>query len=115
MRFPSVAGSFYTASASQLRAEVKGYLDAASREVKAKERLAIVCPHAGFVYSGATAAYTFASAANWGARELTQQPRCGSRLLQHAEEHPGAASPSTTQAQAFRPGLLTLMLRTRKK
>ena len=71
MRFPAVAGSFYTSSASRLRAEVKGYLDAASREVKAKERLAIVCPHAGFVYSGATAAYSFASCSNWKARELT--------------------------------------------
>jgi len=40
--------------------------------------------------------------------EFTQQPRCGSRLLQHAEEHLGAASPSLSQAQAFRPGLLTL-------
>ena len=71
MRFPAVAGSFYTSSASKLRAEVKGYLDAASRAVSAKERLAIVCPHAGFMYSGATAAYSFASAANWMARELT--------------------------------------------
>jgi len=40
-------------------------------------------------------------------RLFTQQPRCGSRLLQHAEEHLGAASPSATQAQACRPGLLT--------
>ena len=71
MRSPAVAGSFYTSSAPKLRAEVQGYLDEAAREVKAKERLAIVCPHAGFVYSGATAANSFASAANWKARELT--------------------------------------------
>ena len=71
VRFPAVAGTFYTSSASQLRAEVKGYLDAASRAVSAKERLAIVCPHAGFMYSGSTAAYSYASCSNWKARELT--------------------------------------------
>jgi AmmeMemoRadiSam system protein B len=71
MRFPSVAGSFYTASASQLRAQVKGFLESAARHVSAKERLAIVSPHAGYPYSGATAGYSFASAANWKARELT--------------------------------------------
>jgi len=71
MRFPAVAGSFYTSSASRLRAEVKGYLDAASRAVAAKERLAIICPHAGYMYSGATAAYSFASCSNWKARGLT--------------------------------------------
>jgi len=71
MRFPSVAGSFYTSSPSQLRAEVKAYLDAAARKVAAKERLAIVCPHAGYMYSGATAAYSFASAANLKSRDLT--------------------------------------------
>jgi len=42
-----------------------------------------------------------------GKAKFTQQPRCGSRSLQSAEEHLGAASPSATQAQAFRPGLLT--------
>lgn len=71
MRFPSVAGSFYTSSASQLRAEVKGYLEEAARAVAAKERLAIVCPHAGYMYSGATAAYSFASASNLSLPNLT--------------------------------------------
>jgi MEMO1 family protein len=71
VRFPAVAGTFYTSSPSQLRAEVKGFIDSASREVKAKERLAIVCPHAGFIYSGSTAAYSYASCSNWKSRELT--------------------------------------------
>jgi len=71
MRFPAVAGSFYTSSSSQLRAEIRDYLDAAARNVKAQERIAIVCPHAGYMYSGATAAYSFASASNWKACELT--------------------------------------------
>jgi len=71
MRFPAVAGSFYTSSPSQLRAEVKAYLDAAARAVSAKERLAIVSPHAGYMYSGATAAYSFASASNLSLPNLT--------------------------------------------
>jgi len=71
MRFPAAAGSFYTSSVSQLRAEVKGYLEQAARKVAAKERLAIVSPHAGYPYSGATAGYSFASCSNWKARDLT--------------------------------------------
>lgn len=70
-RPPAVSGSFYPSSASQLRAEVKGHLDEAARAVSAKERLAIVCPHAGYAYSGATAGYSFASCSNWKARDLT--------------------------------------------
>ncbi|MFA4982778.1 MAG: acetate--CoA ligase family protein [Candidatus Micrarchaeia archaeon] len=38
---------------------------------------------------------------------VTQQPRCGSLVLQSEGEHLGEASPSLSQAQAFRPGLLT--------
>ena len=71
MRFPAVAGSFYASSASRLRAEVSGYLGSAALQVKAKERLAIVCPHAGFAYSGATAAYSYASASNFSRAGLT--------------------------------------------
>lgn len=71
MRYPAVAGAFYTSSASQLRAEVKSYLGAAAKAVGARERLAIICPHAGYVYSGKCAAYSYASCSNWGAREIT--------------------------------------------
>lgn len=71
MRFPAVAGSFYTAAASSLRAEVQGYLSIAAREVSSKKRLAIVCPHAGYMYSGSTAAYSFAACANLSSPSLT--------------------------------------------
>jgi len=71
MRYPAVAGAFYPAFPSQLREEVKGYLADAAREVKAAERLAIVCPHAGYVYSGRCAAYSFAACSNWKAKEIT--------------------------------------------
>ena len=64
MRSPAVAGAFYPSSASALRSQVSGFLSEAEKQVESKERLAIVCPHAGYVYSGATAAYSFASCAN---------------------------------------------------
>ncbi|MFA6489208.1 MAG: MEMO1 family protein [Candidatus Micrarchaeia archaeon] len=71
MRYPAVAGSFYTSAPSSLRGEVKGFLEDAAGEVKAKERLAIVCPHAGYVYSGACAAYSYAACSNWSRKDLT--------------------------------------------
>ena len=62
MRSPAVAGSFYPFSASVLRADVERYLsEARENKVPVKKRLALVCPHAGYVYSGKTAAYSFAS------------------------------------------------------
>lgn len=71
MRYPAVAGSFYTSAPSSLRGEVNGYLQDAAGEVEAKERLAIVCPHAGYVYSGACAAYSYAACSNWAKKDLT--------------------------------------------
>ncbi|MCX6771048.1 MAG: AmmeMemoRadiSam system protein B [Candidatus Micrarchaeota archaeon] len=94
MRYPAVAGSFYTSSASQLRAEVKGYLDAASRKVEKKERLAIVCPHAGYAYSGATAAYSYASAANFS------QP--GITAIVIGPNHTGAGTPISISREGWK-------------
>lgn len=71
MRLPSVAGMFYPSSAGELRAQASRYLEEARGKVEAKKRLAIVCPHAGYVYSGATAAYAFASCSNWPEKALT--------------------------------------------
>jgi len=71
MRYPAVAGSFYTSSLPVLRSEVREYLAAAKRNVQQKERLAIVCPHAGYIYSGKCAAYSYASCSNWKAKSLT--------------------------------------------
>lgn len=49
IRPPAVAGRFYTASASALETEVAGYLAA---PVSAAPMTAVVCPHAGLMYSG---------------------------------------------------------------
>lgn len=71
MRYPAVAGSFYTSAPSSLRSEVEEYLGAAAKGVNAGERLAIACPHAGYMYSGACAAYSYAACSNWGKKDLT--------------------------------------------
>jgi MEMO1 family protein len=71
MRTPAVCGSFYPSSASRIRKDVEGYLEKAKPQVARKERLAIVCPHAGYVYSGAAAAYSYASCANFSRLGIT--------------------------------------------
>lgn len=71
MRHPAVSGSFYTSSVMALRAEVREYLASARKEVAQKERLAIICPHAGYLYSGRCAAYSFASCSNWKSKGIT--------------------------------------------
>ena len=63
VRPPAVAGAFYPASADALRAGVEGYLKAASPAVPADLRdvvpRALIVPHAGYQYSGPTAAFGY--------------------------------------------------------
>jgi AmmeMemoRadiSam system protein B len=60
-RPPAVAGAFYPARADALRQAVTARLAAARAAPRARLR-GIVAPHAGYVYSGATAAEAFAAA-----------------------------------------------------
>lgn len=71
MRFPAVSGSFYTSSVPALRAEVRECLASARKQVERRERLAIVCPHAGYLYSGKCAAFSYAACSNFGKKDLT--------------------------------------------
>jgi AmmeMemoRadiSam system protein B/AmmeMemoRadiSam system protein A len=52
------AGSFYTGNANALRAEVKGYIDAAPIR-QDLDGWAWISPHAGFVYSGPIAGHVY--------------------------------------------------------
>lgn len=52
----AVAGSFYPASADELRRDLKGYLDAAPAPQVDGEVIGILVPHAGYRYSAAVAA-----------------------------------------------------------
>ncbi len=62
MRFPAVAGQFYPGAAPALQRMVDEFLAKARKEVKPRSCLSIICPHAGYVYSGFTAACSFAAA-----------------------------------------------------
>ncbi|MGE5307712.1 MAG: AmmeMemoRadiSam system protein B, partial [Deltaproteobacteria bacterium] len=55
---PAAAGSFYPSSPAQLSAAVKTYLDAAKppAEARNKKIFALISPHAGYEFSGRTAA-----------------------------------------------------------
>jgi len=58
VRKPAVAGAFYPADPKELRSMVSKMLAAAGRP--ARPALAIIAPHAGYVFSGPTAATAFA-------------------------------------------------------
>jgi AmmeMemoRadiSam system protein B/AmmeMemoRadiSam system protein A len=54
----AVAGLFFPGDADALRKEIEGHLQQAQPEVKGRVR-ALICPHAGYQYSGSVAAYGF--------------------------------------------------------
>ncbi|MBI4669356.1 MAG: AmmeMemoRadiSam system protein B [Elusimicrobia bacterium] len=56
---PQVAGGFYPANPEELRAMIAGFLDQASSEPVRGEITGVLVPHAGYVYSGKTAAQAY--------------------------------------------------------
>jgi len=61
IREPAVAGMFYPESPSKLKDQVITLLDEARLEKQFSNVVGIVSPHAGYVYSGKTAAFGFNS------------------------------------------------------
>jgi AmmeMemoRadiSam system protein B len=61
IRPPAVAGTFYPAEASRLRAAVEGHLATAGRPHPDRPPKAVIAPHAGYVYSGPVAGRAFAA------------------------------------------------------
>jgi MEMO1 family protein len=59
VRPPAVAGRFYPNAPDKLRAEVDAYINSASDYGIGDQIVALVAPHAGYMYSGATAAQAF--------------------------------------------------------
>lgn len=59
IREPAVAGSFYTSDPKALEREIKQYLDAVPSEKIQGEVVALIAPHAGYIYSGQVAAYAY--------------------------------------------------------
>lgn len=58
VRPPAVSGSFYPSDALELKNMVDGFLRAA-KPPKIKNPRIIIAPHAGYIYSGPTAAFAF--------------------------------------------------------
>ncbi len=71
LRPPAVAGLFYPEQREKLQAQVEGFLAAARAEDQSAAAqdnvpLAIVTPHAGYIYSGATTGVAWAHASRSG-------------------------------------------------
>ncbi|VVB58676.1 Memo-like protein [Candidatus Anstonella stagnisolia] len=62
MRYPAVSGLFYPSSKSALSKSIGELLEFGGKNAqKAEGAVALVCPHAGYIYSGKTAAVGFES------------------------------------------------------
>jgi AmmeMemoRadiSam system protein A len=59
VRQPAVAGLFYPKDKADLSRAIDAYLAAAKNEPLGGELKALVCPHAGYAYSGPVAAYGY--------------------------------------------------------
>ncbi|WP_457678238.1 AmmeMemoRadiSam system protein B [Thermovibrio sp.] len=60
VRYPAVAGQFYPASPSELRAYLESFCRKELPKIKAK---AVIVPHAGYIYSGKVAGETYSRVA----------------------------------------------------
>jgi AmmeMemoRadiSam system protein B len=59
VRAPAVAGMFYPADPDELRSDVDAMLSKAGPQKAGGELVALIVPHAGYVYSGLTAAHAY--------------------------------------------------------
>lgn len=59
IRFPAVAGTFYPAEPRPLKARIEEFFKPVPMRILEGEIRAILVPHAGYVYSGSTAAHAF--------------------------------------------------------
>lgn len=59
VRKPAMAGSWYPGTAKALSAEIDKYLEGAAKSGQPGRPMALVSPHAGYMYSGPTAAFSY--------------------------------------------------------
>ena len=59
IRTPHVAGTFYPADPEKLKNDIRALLDVSKPEKEFNNIFGLVSPHAGYVYSGKTAAHVF--------------------------------------------------------
>ena len=89
VRPSAVAGQFYSGDAEYLRKQVSELLASAAMPIKNVPK-ALIAPHAGYVYSGATAAAAFATLRN-GAQTITRVVLIGPAHYVHVR---GIAAPT---------------------
>ncbi|MCE5241585.1 MAG: AmmeMemoRadiSam system protein B [Syntrophobacteraceae bacterium] len=59
IREPAIAGTWYPAAPDSLRKQVEAYLDGVPEGKNGRELAALIVPHAGYVYSGQVAAWSY--------------------------------------------------------
>jgi len=64
VREPQVAGMFYPSDPKELRTQIKGFLNDVEIDESIDHVAGLVSPHAGYLYSGKTAAYCYKSIQN---------------------------------------------------
>lgn len=64
VRPPQLAGQWYPANPQSLAKEVDGYINAAYIGILEGDVVAVMAPHAGYIYSGSVAGYAFAAVTN---------------------------------------------------
>ena len=85
VRPSAIAGTWYPGSAPALRRTIEGYLEQVQPVALPGRLLALVSPHAGYAYSGPTAAHAYAQARGRGFTRVVlfgplHRPIWGSRL-----------------------------------
>ena len=58
-RQSAIAGTWYPGSAAELRGQIEGFLKRVPAEDVAGRLIALIVPHAGYIYSGQVAAYAY--------------------------------------------------------
>ncbi len=70
IRKPAVAGMFYPADKKELETLLKYFFESAEIERAYEKVCGIIAPHAGYVYSGQTAAYAYKTIVNKDVRDV---------------------------------------------
>ena len=71
-RSPSVSGAFYPSDPEQLRDSINSMISLVQDQISVdpEKLIGVVVPHAGYVYSGQTAAYAYSLLKNSYARDF---------------------------------------------
>jgi len=86
---PSAAGSFYPANAERLSADVTRYLESAVLPEIEGEIIAVIVPHAGYIYSAPVAAYAYKAIAEQAKKQKEENAEGLDAIFVVAFDHRG--------------------------